>query len=112
MHFQWYHEHDASTADILYNLQDLRTENPIVWALIQGLHTSRSIAARLCWPHDDVLFHLRQLKQQGTVYDTEGKRSILWYLSPDERQYRYYEAWVARQKQRGGLFNPIEEAQE
>jgi hypothetical protein len=104
----WYHDRDLTTeqADYLYGLEDLRRDNPIVWALIQGLHTSQSIAKLINWPHDWTLIKLRELKSEGLVWDSEGKASVLWHFHPDEEEHLDYQRWVAAQRQPGGIFNP------
>lgn len=91
-------------ADHLNNLDDLRVEDPILWAMVQGVRTSRSIAARICWPHDYTLFRLREYKSNFLVEDSEGKRSIEWRLMGD--YHRELASWVHAQKGTGGLFLP------
>lgn len=110
----WYHDPDLTTeqADYLDGLEQLRIEQPIVWSLINGLQTSRSIAKRINWPHDWVLFKLRELKKEGLVYDEEGKASMLWHFHPEETEYLDYQRWVSTQWLPGGLFNPVEKRDE
>lgn len=91
-------------AEALAELDDLRTNDPIVWALINGVQTSRSIAKRINWPHDWVLITLREFKRDSIVYDIEGKASVIWQLNDDD--YLRLKDWVARQWVTGGLFNP------
>lgn len=106
----WYHDRDLTTeqADYLDGLESLRVEQPIVWALINGLQTSRSIAKRINWPHDWVVLGLRKYKKEGLVYDLEGRRSVIWQLAEDETEHYDYKRWVAVQGMPGGLFNPHE----
>lgn len=110
----WYHDRDLTTeqADYLAGLQTLRTEQPVVWSLINGLQTSRSIAKRINWPHDWVMIQLRELKRQGLAYDLEGRRSVIWHISEDEKEHIDYMNWVRLQWLPGGLFNPHEQRQE
>lgn len=110
----WYHDPDLTTeqADYLDGLDELRIENPVIWALLCGMQTSRSIAKLICWPHDDVLLRLREYKKEGLVYDEEGKASMLWHFHPDETEHLDYKRWVHTQRQPGGLFNPVERRDE
>ena len=110
----WYHDPDLTTeqADYLSGLEELRIEQPIIWALLCGIQTSRSIARHIAWPHEDVLLKLRELKREGLVYDTEGRRSILWQFHPNESEHLDYQRWYRAQSKPGGLFNPAERRDE
>jgi len=111
MHYQSFHQDRDLTqhqADCLTTLHDLRNDEPIVWSLINGVQTSRSIAKRINWPHDWVLITLRELKKLGLVYDLEGKASIIWQLMDTQEELLQLKDWVARQWVTGGLFNPTE----
>lgn len=102
----WHSDRDLShwQASKLTELQELRTDRPIVWALVNGVRTSESIAARINWPHDWVMIHLRELKKETVVYDTEGKASVEWHLMPDEEALIELQIWVNAQRQPGGIF--------
>lgn len=101
-------DHDLTDeqATALAELDDLRINLPVVWSLINGVQTSRSIAKRINWPHDWVMITLRELKRDGIVYDLEGKASVIWQLNDEE--YLNLKDWVARQWITGGLFNPAQ----
>jgi hypothetical protein len=104
----WYHDHtlNLEQQDKLAGLEEYRIEYPVIWALLCGMQTSRSIAKHICWPHEDVMIELRRLKAEDLVYDYEGIGSVLWQFNADETEHIEYQNWVLRQKQRGGLFNP------
>lgn len=107
MNPDWYHDRDLTTeeADYLAGLDEIRANQPLVWALVCGLQTVPTIAKTICWPQDWVLLKLRELKKDDIVFDSEGKRSVLWQFMPHECEYLEYKAWVLRQKLKGGLFD-------
>lgn len=109
IHYQSFNEDHDLTPEQSHNLtelDDLRINLPVVWSLINGVQTSRSIAKRINWPHDWVLITLREFKREGIVFDAEGKASVTWHLIDEE--YLQFKDWVARQWVKGGLFNPHE----
>lgn len=93
---------DDEQAHHLSQLDDLRTTEPIVWALIQGQRTSDTIAKYIAWPHDYVLARLRRLKEEGLVEDSEGKASVIWAMVNDA-EYHDLRRWVLAQKGINGL---------
>lgn len=101
---------DATTADNINTLDDLRRHNPILWALTRGLTTSRSIAGWICRPHTSVLTELRLYKARGWVYDSEGRRSVEWRFTNHEDMLPLLSLrrWLMTQRVHGGLFNPHE----
>jgi hypothetical protein len=105
----WREDNDLTT-DQQYNLtylSELMIEQPIIWVMIQGVTTSQTMAARLCWPHDWVMIGLRQYKEDGFVVDREGLRSIEWHFSDQMADTEIVDmvAWVHTQKGKGGLFS-------
>jgi hypothetical protein len=106
----WADDIDLTTdqADHLNRLDDLRVEDPILWAMVCGVRTSRSISGRITWPHDYTLFKLREYKRDYRVIDTEGKRSVEWHFSEVEDELRELARWVHANKGTGGLFLPDE----
>jgi hypothetical protein len=98
----WYVAEGVSTEDAahLTELEAIRRDDPVYWALVQGLHTSESIAKLILWPHHWVLGTLRRMKEDGLVWESEGKASIIWDLTETDA----LQVWVARQKQPAGLF--------
>lgn len=108
MNPNWHADRDLSTedADALEQLEELRCYDPIIWAITSGIMTSRSIAKLIHWPHDWVMIELKRLKKEGIVWDSEGRRSILWQLTDGGDQH--LRGWVARQKLTGGIFNPLD----
>lgn len=84
-------------------LDDLREVHPVTWALLLGYKTSESIARHICWPHTTTLDALRQLKSQGLVWDSEGRRSVIWNFDPD-KDLAELQLWVIAQRRPGGLF--------
>jgi hypothetical protein len=105
----WYYVENITDdqAHHLVLLQDLRTDDPVIWALIQGLHTSESIAKLINWPHTYTLNRLRALKNEGLVWDSEGRASVIWALEPND-DHDELQRWVTAQKQPGGLFRRID----
>lgn len=110
----WYHDHSRTMheQDHLAGLEEMRIDKPVVWALLMGNTTSRSIASTIAWPHEDVMIELRRLKGEGLIFDTEGQKSVLWGFSVYEKEHREYVEWVRDQKRPGGLFNPRESSDE
>lgn len=86
-------------------LDDLRESDPVTWALVLGLKTSESISRHICWPHTLTLHQLRQYKSQGLVWDTEGRRAVIWTFTPDMRLAEL-QLWVYQQRRPGGIFVP------
>jgi hypothetical protein len=109
----WADEVDVTIeqADHLNDLQKLRETDPILWALMLGLRTSRSIARHITQPHYYVLRYLRACKMEtGHVTDREGRRSVEWVLT-EKLPNELWELtlWVRAELKPGGLFNPNEE---
>jgi len=84
-------------------LEDMRETEPVTWALIMGLKTCESIAKHIGWPYTTTLAKLRDLKSQGLVWDTEGRRAIVWDFEPT-KSLAELQLWVIDQKRPGGLF--------
>lgn len=100
-------------ADKLNELDKLRRRTPIIWALVHGLQTSRSIAGWVCWPHYYVIWQLRKYKEEGLVYDNEGRRHVVWRFDtrssdPEVKHWLALRKWIQAQQRDGGLFNPHE----
>jgi len=91
----------------LQALDDLRVEDPILHCLVTGTRTAQRIAARMTWPHAEVLLMLREYKKQNRVYDIEGQRSVEWHLTECEDELLQLQSWVRAQVQPGGLFGRI-----
>lgn len=107
----WREDHDLTIEqqyELAY-LSEMMVEHPILWVMIQGVTTSQTMAARLCWPHDWIMIGLRRYKEQGWVVDTEGKRSVEWHFleleQGGETNLTRMVAWVHTQKGKGGLFS-------
>lgn len=103
-------------ADRLNELDKLRIKEPILHAMVFGLRTVPSMALRIGWPYDHILWQLREYKKDGLVYDWEGVRSIAWLFSTIEETAQYLDLrdWVADQRRPSlqGLFLPNEEQRE
>lgn len=101
----WYNVYGITPeqADYLSRLDLLRSEEPILWALIQGQLTSDTIAKYIAWPHDYVLGRLRIMKKEGLVWDSEAKAGIVWHIV-EGAEYHELRLWVLAQKRAGGLF--------
>lgn len=102
-------DHDAYQ---LTDLDDLRTTEPIIWAMVQGKQTSLAISQLISWPHDYTLGILREYKHEGRVWDREGRRSILWDFGENQTDDIDLRTWVQAQRRPGGLFSRPEEQQE
>lgn len=96
----------------LTELDNLRTSSPIIWALVQGKHTSLAISQLICYPHDYTLGRLREYKREGMVWDHEGRKSILWNIHEDYLDKIFLRDWVQAQRRAGGLFYRNEESQD
>lgn len=98
-------------AERLNELDELRENDLVLWALVWGRRTSRAISDHIARPHKQVLWELRQYKADGIVADYEGRVSVEWRLV-DIAENDYLLAlrnWVKAQRVRGGLFNPPDE---
>lgn len=106
----WHDDIDLTPEQATYlnRLDELRLDDPILWAMTQGVRTSRGIASRITWPHDYTLHTLRQYKRDYRVIDTEGRRSVEWHFSEVEDELRELARWVHANKGTGGLFLPHE----
>jgi hypothetical protein len=106
----WYYVDNITPeqAATLTELENLRTDFPVYWALIQGYQTSESIAKLINWPHTYTLNTLRSYKTDGGVTDQEGIASVVWKLTDGVPEYLEYQRWVHRQKQPRGLFRRID----
>lgn len=93
--------------DHLDELENLRTNDPVLWLIITGARTSVWIAKRLAWPHETVLTHLRQYKAEGYLFDYEGPRNILWATCPGI--YEDLLAWLEERRRKGDWCDPHEE---
>lgn len=93
-------------------LDEYRESQPVAWALIKGLHTSESISKLIGWPHEWVLGKLRLLKNEGLVWDSEGRASVIWNMTGDARDWWDMKTWYDAQLRPGGLFRRNENSQE
>ena len=109
----WYNVYGITQEQAYYlsQLDLLRADEPILWALINGKMTSHTISKSINWPHDYVLGRLRIMKQEGLVWDSEGRRSIYWHMV-EGAEYHELRRWVEQQWSPGGLFYRNEQAQE
>lgn len=93
-------------AHMLTGLDLLRTQEPVLWALILGLRTSETIAKHIGWPHHWVLGTLRQYKERGLVSDHEGRSSVVWEWESYSCELSELRTWAYAQKTPGGIFRP------
>lgn len=114
----WYDDTNLlpTQAQNINDLDDLRRHNPILWALVLGLTTSRSIAGRICRPHYHVIDELRHYKSLGWVYDSEARVSVEWrFADVDDEMVKELirlRLWILSERKLGGIFNPREEREQ
>lgn len=105
----WHEDHSLTPeqATILTALDDLRTDRPVLWAMVMGKTTSHSIAKYLAYPQDWVLIILRGYKKNTIVTDHETpKWGMVWIIADDEKELWGLRAWVVQENRPAGLFNP------
>jgi hypothetical protein len=105
----WYYVDNITDneAHHLVLLEDLRSEDPVLWALANHKMTSLSIARHINWPHTYTLNRLRALKHEGLVWDREGRRQVIWNLTEDS-PHQELKLWVSQQWLEGGVFRRID----
>ncbi len=93
--------------DNLHTMDRLRTDRPVIWAMVMGKRTSQSIARYLGYPQDWVLLILRGYKKAGEVtdYETVGQ-GMVWNFMEDEADLWALKSWAQAETRKGGLFNP------
>lgn len=105
----WYVAEGVSKEDAVWltHLDVLRSDEPVLWALLMGLKTSESIAKHICWPHHWVLGTLRRYKEEGLVWDHEGRASVIWDWESYSDELSELRHWIMHQRQPGGIFRQI-----
>jgi len=96
---------DHEQAHYLTRLEEIHLEEPVIWAMILHKSTAHTIAKHIAWPITWVLGTLRRLKQEGLVWDSEGRRQVTWDFAVN-CEYTELREWVGRNWMPGGIFHP------
>jgi hypothetical protein len=105
-------DYSAYDAIMLEDLEGLRLTRPILHTMVMGIKTVPSMARRIGWPHDHIIWQLREYKGEGLVADREGRRAVEWYITIGAPEDLWDLAeWCRRQRQAGGLFMPKDSRQ-
>lgn len=98
--WEWHNLPDEDMR-ILDALDDLRRDEPIVWAMVLGHRNSHRIAQSLGMPHETVLYELRRYKRREITIDEQLDSGIVWRLLDDH--HLELRRWVAALRKKDRL---------